>query len=138
MMGGTGFDPLTVRSQRQLIDQFNRVRNLTPGRKVSEDLERIAEELEGLDQQVDQEFGVSGDPPSGVGDDADLLRRLAVRLRELRTVVRGPGRNEQDREVTKAAIEESLAAGGGAPFYTSGQLTVIHERARAGDKKRSE
>jgi hypothetical protein len=91
------------RECRKNADRLGRIKNLTPGRKVADDLERIALALElGF-----EDYGKA---------DADLLRRLAARLRQLRVAVRGAGRDEQDQAATRATIAAALDAGLGAVF----------------------
>jgi hypothetical protein len=104
-----------ARRVRKAEDRLGRIKNLTPGRKAADDLERIALALElGF-----EDYGKA---------DADLLRRLAVRLRQLRVAVRGAGRDEQDQAATRMNIDAALAAGLGAVFaYTEEEIDERHD-----------
>lgn len=83
--------------------QLNYLRKRLPGQKPVNDLERIAAYIEyGADNDNDR-------------DDADALRRLAERLRELRAVFYGENRRDRDARLT-AEYLKTLRPEDGAPF----------------------
>ena len=104
MTPSTRAEASAVKRSRQLEADLNWVRKRIPGRSVCDDLERIAALLRFSDTDwADTE-------------DAGRLDALAVRLRELRSRLRGEGRHERAARETAAMVADGVAAGLGEPF----------------------
>ncbi len=97
---------MSTKLERCLEAELAWIAKRIPGRKSTDALDRISALLTG----------------SGDGEDAQILTDLAVRLRELRNRVRGPGSREHTAVATAQQVADAVATLPDTPFTIPGEV----------------